>query len=77
MSDPISVMVNSFNTAVVPEEKIEQAIKRIAPLKPAGLIEHLQLRKPIYQKTASYDHFGRSEPEFTWERVDLADALRK
>jgi S-adenosylmethionine synthetase len=77
MSDPISVMVNSFDTAVVAEEKIEDAIKRIAPLKPAGLIEHLQLRRPIYQKTASYGHFGRTEPEFTWERVDLADALKK
>lgn len=77
MSDPISVMVNSFDTAIVPEEKIELAIKKIAPLKPAGLIEHLKLRRPIYKRTASYGHFGRTEPEFTWERTDLVDALRK
>ncbi len=77
MSDPVSVMVHSFGTSVVPEEKIEDAIKRIAPLKPAGLIEHLKLRRPIYQMTASYGHFGRAEPEFSWERTDLADALRK
>lgn len=77
MSAPISVMVNSFDTAVVPEDKIESAIKEIAPLKPAGLIEHLQLKRPIYKKTAAYGHFGRNEPEFTWERIDLADMLRK
>jgi S-adenosylmethionine synthetase len=77
MSEPISVMVNSFNTAVVDEEIIEQAIKRLAPLKPGALIEHLQLRRPIYQKTASYGHFGRNDPDFSWERVDLADGLRK
>lgn len=77
VSEPISVMVNSFNTSVVDEEKIETAIKRLAPLKPAGLIEHLQLRRPIYQKTATYGHFGRAEPEFTWERIDLAEELKK
>ena len=77
MSEPISVMVNSFNTSVISEEKIEAAIKAIAPLKPAGFIDHLQLRQAIYQKTASYGHFGRCDPEFTWERIDLADSLRK
>ncbi len=76
IAEPISVMVNSFNTAVVPEEKIENAIKRIAPLKPAGLIEHLQLRRPIYQKTAAYGHFGRSGDEFTWEKTDLVEKLK-
>lgn len=76
MSNPISVMVNSFNTATVPEEKIERAIMHVAPLKPAGLIEHLKLRRPIYQKTAAYGHFGRTEPEFTWERVDLVEKIK-
>lgn len=77
MSDPISVTVNSFDTSVVPEEKIEAAIKELVPLKPAGLIGHLQLHRPIYQKTASYGHFGRRDPEFTWEKIDLAEPLRK
>lgn len=76
MSEPISLMVNSFNTALVDEEKIEAAIRRIAPLKPAELIEHLKLRRPIYLKTARYGHFGRPEPEFTWERLDLIDELK-
>lgn len=77
VSEPISVMVNSFNTATVPEEKIENAIKRIAPLKPGALIEHLALKRPIYQETARYGHFGRTEPEFTWERTDLVDAIKQ
>ncbi len=76
VSEPISVMINSFGTSTVAEEKIENAIKRIAPLKPAALIEHLALKRPIYQQTARYGHFGRSEPEFTWERTDLVDAIR-
>lgn len=76
ISNPISVMVNTFGTAVVPEEKIESAIMAIAPLKPAALIEHLDLKRPIYEKTASYGHFGRREPEFTWERTDLAEKLK-
>jgi S-adenosylmethionine synthetase len=77
VSSPISVMVNSFNTAVVAEEKIENAIKLIAPLKPAELINHLKLLQPIYSKTAAYGHFGRSEPEFTWEHTDLVDTLKR
>lgn len=77
MSEPISVMVNSFNTAIVSEDKIENAIKRIAPLKPAGLIEHLRLKRAIYSKTAAYGHFGRSLPEFTWEKLDLVEKLKE
>jgi S-adenosylmethionine synthetase len=76
-SDPVSVMVNTFGTAVMDEEKIENAIKQIVPLKPAQLIEHLKLRRPIYQKTASYGHFGRSDAEFSWERLDLVDELKR
>jgi len=77
VSEPISLMVNSFNTSIVPEERIEIAIKRIAPLKPAGLVNHLKLLRPIYSQTAAYGHFGRPEPEFTWERTDLTDELKK
>ncbi len=75
VSDPVSVMVNSFGTAVVNEARIEEAIKNLVSLKPAHIIERLQLRRPIYQNTASYGHFGRHELEFTWEKLDLIDDL--
>lgn len=77
VSDPVSVMVNSFGTAVVSEASIEEAIKNLVSLKPAQIIERLQLRRPIYQNTASYGHFGRNEGEFTWEQLDLIDELNK
>jgi S-adenosylmethionine synthetase len=73
---PISVMANTFNTAIVGEDKIEAAIKQIVPLKPGAIIEHLALRRPIYGKTASYGHFGREEPEFSWEKADLTRELK-
>src|SRR5690242_3536787 len=77
LSDPISVMVNTFGTAIVPEEKIENAIIAIAPLRPAALIESLNLRRPIYRKTAAYGHFGREDHDFTWEKTDKAADLRR
>lgn len=76
LSDPVSVMVNTFGTALVPEQNIEAAIIEIAPLKPAALIEHLDLKRPIYEKTACYGHFGRAEPEFSWEELNLIDKLK-
>ncbi|MDR2177413.1 MAG: methionine adenosyltransferase [Treponema sp.] len=72
---PVSVMVDTYGTAVVPEEQIETAIKNIFDLTPAGIITALDLRHPIYRKTASYGHFGRSE--FPWERTDKVAALNK
>jgi S-adenosylmethionine synthetase len=77
VADPVSVLVETFGTAAIPEEKIAQAIRRIFGLKPREIIEHLNLLRPIYQKTASYGHFGRSEKEFTWERTDKKEALRE
>jgi len=62
---------------VVPEEKIEKAVRATFSLKPASIIRDLDLLRPIYEKTAAYGHFGRSEPEFTWERTDRSDALRQ
>ncbi len=76
VSNPISVMVSTFGTSTVPEEKIEDALKQVAPLKPAAIIEHLNLKRPIYLKTASYGHFGRDDPDFTWERTDLVEKLK-
>ena len=77
VAEPVSVMVDTFGTAVVDEEKIATAIRQTFGLKPREIIEHLDLLKPIFQKTAAYGHFGRSEKEFTWERTDKRDALRE
>ena len=74
VAEPVSVMVETFGTATVPEETIEAAVRALFPLRPAGLIEHLDLIRPIYEKTAAYGHFGRKE--FSWEQTDMVDALR-
>ena len=76
VADPVSVMVDTIGTGKVPEEKIVAAVREIFPLNPKGIIEYLNLRRPIYKKTAAYGHFGRNEEDFTWERTDKADALR-
>jgi S-adenosylmethionine synthetase len=76
VADPVSVMVDTQGTARVEEPKITEAVREIFPLTPKGIIEYLNLRRPIYRKTAAYGHFGRNEPEFTWERTDKAEALR-
>ncbi len=75
VADPVSVMVETFGTATVSEEKISQAIRQVFGLKPREIIDGLQLLRPIYQKTAAYGHFGRSEKEFTWERTDKKEQL--
>ncbi|KFE69005.1 S-adenosylmethionine synthetase [Hyalangium minutum] len=77
VADPVSVMVETFGTAKVPEEKIAQAVRQVFSLRPREITEHLDLLRPIYQKTAAYGHFGRSEKEFTWERTDKKDLLRE
>ena len=75
VAEPVSVMVDTFGTAVVDEEKIARAVRATFGLKPREIIEHLDLLKPIYQRTAAYGHFGR--PEFSWEKTDKKDALRE
>ena len=77
VAEPVSVMVDSFGTSTIPEERITQLVREKFPLTPKGIIETLDLRKPIYKPTAAYGHFGRTGPGFTWERTDRADALRK
>jgi S-adenosylmethionine synthetase len=74
--EPVSVLVDCFGTATVDPIKIYDAVREIFPLKPAGIIKHLDLLRPIYRKTAVYGHFGREESEFTWERLDKVDALK-
>ena len=72
---PVSVTVDTFGSTKVPEEKIEDAVENVFDLTPKAIIDKLDLKKPIYQKTATYGHFGR--PEFTWEQTDMVDALHK
>jgi S-adenosylmethionine synthetase len=74
--DPVSIMADCMGTGKVEEARLVDAIREIFPLTPGGIIEYLNLRRPIYKKTAAYGHFGRSEPEFTWERTDKVEALR-
>ena len=73
---PLSIMVDTFGTALVPETDIEAAIRSVFDLRPGAIIRDLDLRRPIYEKTAAYGHFGRSDPDFTWERLDRVDELR-
>ncbi len=77
VAEPISVMVETKDTGVVPDEKIVEAVRECFDLRPWAIIQHLKLLRPIYTKTASYGHFGRTEPEFTWEKADEAPLLRK
>ena len=77
VAEPVSVMAETFGMATIPEEKITELIRENFKLTPKGIIEALDLRRPIYKATAAYGHFGRSGPGFTWERTDRADALRK
>jgi S-adenosylmethionine synthetase len=76
VAEPVSVMVDTFGTARVDEARIAQAVRRTFGLKPREIIEHLDLLRPIYQRTASYGHFGRQDKDFSWERVDQKEALR-
>jgi S-adenosylmethionine synthetase len=76
VADPVSIMVDTAGTGRIPDRQIEQVIRRHFDFTPAGIIKYLNLRRPIYRKTAAYGHFGRSEPEFTWERTDRVKDLR-
>ena len=77
VAEPVSVMVDSFGTATVPEEKITEVVRETFKLTPKAIIETLDLRRPVYKPTAAYGHFGRTGPGFTWEKTDRAGALRK
>jgi S-adenosylmethionine synthetase len=77
VAEPVSVMVDTFGTGTIPEEKITQLVRENFLLTPKAIIETLDLRRPIYKLTAAYGHFGRTGPGFTWERTDRAEALRK
>lgn len=76
VADPVSVMVDTFGTSTVDEEKLPTIVRELFPLKPKGLIEKLNLLQPIYKKTASYGHFGRGADGFSWEKTDMVNALK-
>ena len=76
ISEPVSINVNSFGTGKLADAKIKQLIKEYFDLRPKAIIQHLDLLRPIYKKTAAYGHFGRERDEFTWEKTDKAEALR-
>ena len=76
VAEPVSVLVDTDGTGTIPEEKLSEIVRKNFKLTPRGIIETLDLRRPIYKKTAAFGHFGRTEPEFTWERTDKANALR-
>jgi S-adenosylmethionine synthetase len=77
VAEPVSVMVNTFGTGTVDEEQLVQLVRDTFPLTPKAMIDHLKLRRPIYQKTAAFGHFGRREETFTWEATDKAEALQE
>jgi S-adenosylmethionine synthetase len=77
LPDPLSIMVYTYGTAVIPEEKILDIIKDTFSFKPASMIQYLELQRPIFKKTAAYGHFGRTDPDFTWEYVNKIDMLRE
>jgi len=74
---PTSINIDTFGTNKVPDEKIVEAVEKLFDLRPRAVIEHLKLKRPIYQKTAAYGHFGRSDPDFTWEKTDKAAEITK
>jgi S-adenosylmethionine synthetase len=77
VAEPTSISVNSFGTGKLTDDEIAALVREHFDLRPAGLVEMLDLKRPIYRATAAYGHFGREEPNFTWERTDKADALSK
>jgi len=76
VAEPVSVLVDTFGTGKIEEEKLEQLVRDNFQLTPRGIIDSLKLRRPIYKKTAAYGHFGRKDPDFTWEATDKASRLR-
>ncbi len=76
VAEPVSVLIDTYGTGTVPDEKISELVRAHFKLTPRGIIESLDLRRPIYRTTAAFGHFGRTEPEFTWEKTDKAAALR-
>ena len=76
VADPVSIYVDTFGTGRIEQSKLVDIVRENFQMTPRGIMESLRLRRPIFKKTAAYGHFGRTEPEFTWEATDKVDALR-
>jgi S-adenosylmethionine synthetase len=77
VAEPVSVMVDLMGTGVIPKERVEEIVKEVFDLRPAAIIEYLDLLRPIYRITSAYGHFGRSEDELSWEKINKADIIRE
>jgi S-adenosylmethionine synthetase len=77
VAEPVSILIDTFGTATTSEQKITDLVKKNFDFRPKAIIEHLDLRRPIFRKTAAYGHFGRNDPDFTWEKTDKAELLKK
>ena len=77
VAQPVSILVETFGTGIVSDEKISEAIAKTFDLRPGAIIKDLDLRRPIYRKTAAYGHFGREDEDFTWEKINKIDDLLK
>jgi len=76
VAEPVSVLIHTYGTNRISEEKISELVRKHFPLKPGDIVKQLDLKRPIYQKTAAYGHFGRNDPDFTWEKLDKVDLLK-
>ncbi|MDA3918164.1 MAG: methionine adenosyltransferase [Deltaproteobacteria bacterium] len=77
VAEPVSLLIDFMGTGNISEQKAVEIVKEVFDLKPAAIIEHLDLKRPIYQKTSAYGHFGRNDPDFTWEQTDMVDTLKE
>jgi S-adenosylmethionine synthetase len=77
VAKPVSVMIDFMGTGVIPKYRVKEIVAEVFDLRPAAIIEYLELLRPIYRKTSAYGHFGRNEPEFTWEKTNMVDILRE
>lgn len=77
VAEPVSVMVDFMGTGVIPKKRAKEIVREVFDLRPAAIIENLDLLRPIYSKTSAYGHFGRTEPEFSWEKTNMADIIRE
>lgn len=76
VAEPVSLMIDTFDTGLIPDERIQELVQELFSFKPANMIKYLKLNRPIFRKTACGGHFGRTDPDFTWEKTDMADTLR-
>src|SRR3990172_8355396 len=77
VAQPISIFIDTFGTGKISDERIAGLVKKHFDFRPAAMIELLKIKRPIYRKTAAYGHFGRNDPDFLWERTDVAEVLKK